>query len=199
MGLKERFIRFRSFWIFPLLAAAALYVTFTVEHESRFRDLAWLFPLGLLTWTALEYGMHRFIFHIRLQNRRLRFLLNASHHAHHAAPRDPSKVLVNPLYGLAISIGLFSLLYLSFGRLWQAAGVMAGIWAGFLYYETVHYRVHLTTASSGLIARQRRAHFYHHFVDSQRCFGVTNPFWDYVFRTAGPQRIAHSAIRNPHL
>jgi len=61
---------------------------------------------------------------------------------------------------------------------------MVGIWIGFLYYETVHYRVHVGDANRGWIARQRRMHFHHHFRNSKQSFGVTTPIWDYIFKTA---------------
>lgn len=185
MTFKERLVRFRSFWIFPLLAIVLLYITARYEPESRTSDLVWLFPLGILAWTLLEYGLHRFVFHMRFQvtNARLREIVNAAHSSHHAAPRDPGKLLVHPSYGLVISAGVFWIFYIVSGSLFSAAGLIAGLWAGFLYYETVHYRVHLTASASSLIAQQRGAHFYHHFTNNERCFGVTSPLWDYVFRT----------------
>ena len=171
-----RFLRlFRSFWIFPLLAASLTYITSRIEVQRQYRELLWLFPIGVFAWTLLEYVLHRFVFHIHLDF--------ASHLSHHAAPRDPDKLLVRPHYGLGISAVLFGILYFTTGSVFTAAGVLTGIWAGFLYYEAVHYRVHLSTAPSGFIARQRRAHFYHHFTNRERCFGVTSPFWDHVFRT----------------
>ena len=185
MTLKERLYRFRSFWIFPLIAIALVYTTSRIESQARVGDLLWLLPLGMLIWTLLEYGLHRFVFHIQLpiRNARLRDIVNASHLGHHAAPRDPRKVLVQPLYGLVISAVLYGSISAITRDMFSAAGVMAGIWAGFLYYEAVHYRVHFSLSGSGLIARQRRAHFYHHFTNNKRCFGVTSPFWDWVFST----------------
>ena len=188
MSLKERLVRFRSFWIFPLLAVVLLYASFRVEPKSRLGALLWLIPLGVLMWSLLEYGLHRFVFHIRfeLRNPKLKEIINASHLSHHAAPRDPSKLLVRTSYGLFISGLLFALLWAASGSLYSTAGVLAGIWVGFLYYESVHYRVHLTHSASGLIAWQRRSHFYHHFTNKDRCFGVTSPLWDHVSRTQWP-------------
>jgi 4-hydroxysphinganine ceramide fatty acyl 2-hydroxylase len=189
MSLRERLYRFRSFWIFPLLAVVLLDLTFRAEPQSQGSDLLWLFPIGVLVWTLLEYGLHRFVFHIQIpiRNSHLREFVNASHLEHHAAPRDPTKVLVRPVYGLMISAVLYGLMYLVSGRLFSVAAVMAGIWAGFLYYEAVHYRVHFSLSGLGFIARQRRAHFYHHFTNNKRCFGVTSPLWDYVFGTRLPE------------
>jgi 4-hydroxysphinganine ceramide fatty acyl 2-hydroxylase len=189
MRIRERLKRFRSFWVFPLLAVLLTAIASGIEPERQLRELLWLFPAGVFAWTLLEYILHRFIFHIRLEleNPKIRELVNASHLNHHAAPRDPDKLLVHVPYGLAVSVLLLGILLLISGSWFSAAGVLSGIWAGFLYYEAVHYRVHLTTTPSGFIARQRRVHFYHHFTNRERCFGVTSPLWDYVFRTQLPR------------
>jgi sterol desaturase/sphingolipid hydroxylase (fatty acid hydroxylase superfamily) len=64
---------------------------------------------------------------------------------------------------------------------------MAGFWAGYAYYETVHYRIHFTAGEGWLLRRQRRAHFRHHFTNATRNFGVTTPLWDWVFQTMTKQ------------
>jgi 4-hydroxysphinganine ceramide fatty acyl 2-hydroxylase len=186
MTLKERLYRFRSFWIFPLIAAFLLYFTSQNEPQSRLSLLPWLLPLGVMIWTLLEYVLHRYVFHIQipLRNPRLREIVNASHLAHHASPKDPAKVLVHPVYGLVVSSLLYAALYGVLRNFFSAAGLLVGVWAGFLYYEAVHYRVHFNLSGSGVIARQRRTHFYHHFTNNRVCFGVTSPLWDYVFGTA---------------
>ncbi len=152
-----------------------------------------LFLSGIFVWTLLEYGLHRFVFHVQipLRNLRLRDLVNASHLSHHAAPRDPTKVLVQPVYGLVISAILYGLIYAVLRSPLSTTIIMIGIWTGFLYYEAVHYRVHFSLSPSGLIARQRRTHFYHHFTNNKRCFGVTSPLWDYVFGTTLSERTSH--------
>src|SRR5438132_8688620 len=109
MSLVERLVRFRSFWIFPLVAFLLLYLT---GRNAQARDLFWLMPVGILIWTLLEYALHRFVFHIQfpIRDPGLREIVNASHLAHHASPRDPTKLLVRPLYGLAISTVLYAAL-----------------------------------------------------------------------------------------
>ena len=185
MSLKERLFRFRSFWIFPLLAIVLVYATFRSDPQRQLRDLVWLFLLGVLAWSLLEYGLHRFVFHLSfsVRNSTVREILNASHLTHHASPRDPDKLLVRTPYALVISALLYGIFFLAFRRASLAAGLMSGVWAGFLYYEAVHYRVHLRLSDSSVITRQRRAHFHHHFTNNKQCFGVTSPLWDHVFRT----------------
>ena len=190
MSLKERLIRFRSFWMFPLIAILLVYTAFRAEPERSYSELFRMIPFGIFLWTLLEYGLHRFVFHIQkpIRSALIRGLVNASHLNHHRDPRDPSKLLVKSLYGVVVSALLLGILYAASQSLAMAAGVMTGIWAGFLYYEAVHYRVHFNLSNSPLISWQRRAHFYHHFSDSKRCFGVTSPLWDDVFGTTRPRR-----------
>jgi sterol desaturase/sphingolipid hydroxylase (fatty acid hydroxylase superfamily) len=185
MSMKERLFRFRSFGIFPVLGVILLYLSSRHDGVSRLRDLLWLLPIGIFLWTLLEYVLHRFAFHIQIpiRNPILRELVNGSHTLHHASPRDPTKVLVHPTYGIVVSSLLYGLLFFVLRDGFSAAGILVGIWMGFLYYEAVHYRVHFSLSGSGLVAHQRRTHFYHHFTNNKRCFGVTSPLWDYVFGT----------------
>jgi sterol desaturase/sphingolipid hydroxylase (fatty acid hydroxylase superfamily) len=181
MGMKDRLIRFRSFWIFPLLSAGLLYAT-SRPNPSRVPASLWLVPIGIFIWTLLEYTLHRFAFHMRFHNHVLRSLLSASHTRHHAAPRNRDQILVQTRFALAVSAAIYGAFYFAMGA-FDSAAVLTGIWLGFLYYEAVHYRAHISLADSPLLRRQRRAHFYHHFSNSAACFGVTSPLWDYVFGT----------------
>jgi sterol desaturase/sphingolipid hydroxylase (fatty acid hydroxylase superfamily) len=171
--------------IFPLIAVVLLGVISPFRPPWHLRGFVLSFGAGIFIWTFLEYLLHRFLFHIQLPitNPKVREVVNASHLLHHASPRDPSRVLVQPTYGLVVSAIAYGLIWLAVGNVFAAMLVLAGIWTGFLYYEAVHYRVHFSLSPSGLIAWQRRAHFYHHFTNNKRCFGVTSPLWDYVFGT----------------
>ena len=185
MSLRERLYRFRCFWIFPFIAFVLLYFARRAEPERPIGQTFVFFAVGVFLWTLLEYVLHRFLFHIQLpiKNPRTREIVNGSHLLHHVSPRDRNKILVHPVYGLVISALLYGFLY---AVIWNAASavvVLTGVWAGFLYYEAVHYRVHFSLSGSGFIARQRRTHFYHHFTNNKKCFGVTTPLWDYVFGT----------------
>lgn len=191
MGLGERFVRFRSFWIYPALAIMLLTLAQRWEPQNSAQYFASLFTLGIGLWTLLEYGLHRFLFHIHVRNRVLQEVLSEPHHRHHAAPRDPDQILVHPAFGLTVSVILYAILYFICRTLFAPTAILTGIWTGFLYYELVHYRVHLSLSGSAVLQNQRRAHFYHHFSDARRNFGVTSPLWDYVFRT----RFTHTSSR----
>jgi dihydroceramide fatty acyl 2-hydroxylase len=70
---------------------------------------------------------------------------------------------------------------------WQhGALIMAGTVGGYLLYEALHVRMHSPVAGGRVLRALRKHHFYHHFGDDSRCFGVTTPVWDVVFRTEFP-------------
>ncbi len=176
-------VRFASFWMYPLLSLALLAVAARWGGPTG-RPLL-LLAVGLGLWTLLEYALHRFVFHWRPANRRLKRFLAGLHLRHHGDPRNEGAILVRPGYSLTVSAIMLAVLWLALGGFGSAVWVLTGAWIGFLYYETVHYRIHKSKRSGGLLGLQRRAHFYHHFVDDDRCFGVTSPVWDWVFGTYG--------------
>jgi sterol desaturase/sphingolipid hydroxylase (fatty acid hydroxylase superfamily) len=175
--------RFPCFWLLPVIGIALLAVTKQYEGNGGIWSLLWLLPLGILLWTLLEYVLHRFVFHLRARNATLRGILDTLHQNHHADPRDIRFLLVQPAYALVISAVIASGIVAITGKPFWMAGLMCGIWAGFLAYETVHYRVHLSSSETGWIRKRRRAHFHHHFSNARRCFGVTTSLWDHVFGT----------------
>jgi len=60
---------------------------------------------------------------------------------------------------------------------------------GYLLYDMTHFHVHHHKARTRLERKLRELHMRHHFQDHTRGFGVSAPFWDYVFGTA-PKRAA---------
>jgi cyclopropane-fatty-acyl-phospholipid synthase len=133
--------------------------------------------IGLLTWTMIEYLLHRLAFHGF-----------APHYEHHAVPTDPAYI-VAPLW---LSASASAVLFTAFSiacRSWTAgASIMAGVIAGYLAYELIHLRIHSTAAGGVLLRALRRHHFYHHFASDQVCYGVTSPLWDWVFRSV-PEKL----------
>jgi sterol desaturase/sphingolipid hydroxylase (fatty acid hydroxylase superfamily) len=139
--------------------------------------------LGVLCWTLIEYVLHRFVLHLRLQANAVQRTIERLHLGHHREPRDEAKVTV-PVYGsLPIAAALLGVFRLSASS-WETAGLlMIGCMAGYLWYETVHFSIHCSRKRGRWLCRQRTNHFFHHFRDQGRCFGVTTPVWDWVYRT----------------
>lgn len=137
---------------------------------------------GYLLWTLVEYFGHRFLFHHRFRTwagRRAQFLIHGVHHDH---PNDPLR-LVMPLL---MSVPIMTLAWAVFRTLLGPTlclPVLAGFIAGYLAYDILHYYVHHARPKSTVGRVLRFRHMHHHFRDDTTCFGVSAPWWDYVFGT----------------
>jgi sterol desaturase/sphingolipid hydroxylase (fatty acid hydroxylase superfamily) len=155
---------------------------------------------GALTWSLLEYLIHRWMGH----DRRFRRTPFAVEHIRHHIEGDyfaPSwkKVVIAVVVG-AVLAGPAILVA------GAAAGVsyVAGLLGFYGFYELVHRRIH-THPGIGPYGRfLRRHHFRHHLVDGRANHGVTSPLWDHVFRTYQraerilvPPRLAMSWLLDP--
>ncbi len=175
-------MRFSSFWIYPIASFLLISLGQTREPERSAVDYIILIPFGIVLWTLIEYGLHRFFFHWHPQNRSLASFVSGFHLVHHGQPRDPKCILARARTTLPLSAIILGLAYGATGSTTSATGIAVGVWAGFLYYEWVHYSVHTSGSTFGLDGHRRR-HFRHHFVNERKCFGVTSPVWDFVFGT----------------
>jgi dihydroceramide fatty acyl 2-hydroxylase len=143
---------------------------------------------GYLFWTLTEYWLHRLVFHFEPQEglgARLHWIIHGVHHDH---PNDPMRLVMPP----SVSVPLATLFCLGFvAVLGLPAGYVfsAGFLGGYLLYDMTHYHMHHHTPRTRLGRRLRALHMRHHFQDDTRGFGVSAPFWDYVFGTAHRRRV----------
>lgn len=146
---------------------------------------------GIALWTPIEYVVHRYVLH-RL----------APHYQHHDEPETLAYIFAPLWLSGGFALALWGLLWLATGSWQRAALVEAGTVSGYLFYEALHVRMHSPIAGGRLLRVLRKHHFYHHFADDSRCYGVTSPVWDYVFRTKsayhGPTTIDGSAHFDVH-
>lgn len=170
----------------PLLA---LFVVWNARADG-FEDPAWPFLIagGLLLWTLFEYLMHRFAFHYPFPWKRARAVQAELHLTHHARPDELELITAGLPFSLPIAVVILVLLWLGLGTWERASLAMAAVMAGYLCYETVHFSVHTRVRGGPLLRAWRHHHFLHHFSDASRCFGVTSPLWDIVFRTGARPR-----------
>lgn len=135
---------------------------------------------GVAIWSLSEYLIHRYLFHFVPRSRIGVALAYLSHGVHHAYPRDPHRLVLPLVVSAPIGAVLFAAAILA-GP--SAFPLLAGFALGYLSYDLIHYRIHAYEADSGVFKWLRRYHFQHHFSAPDRQFGVSSPFWDYVFRT----------------
>ena len=107
----------------------------------------WLTGLGL--WTLVEYGLHRFLFHLDyyLPDNRvaltLHFLL---HGIHHYLPMDRLRLVMPPTLFLALATPFWKLAHTIFFYDWYVAtAVFCGGIFGYICYDLTHYFLHHKT------------------------------------------------------
>jgi sterol desaturase/sphingolipid hydroxylase (fatty acid hydroxylase superfamily) len=166
----------------PVLAIQAAWAL----HARTFSPWngAGIFVSGLLSWTLLEYGLHRFSFHTRSQSPFLKPFNSGLHLLHHRSPSDQRYIASPVILALPVYLLLVAGARLVLGSPDRALFAGSGLLLGFLIYEQIHYRTHLKPAKSAWMRHLKRHHMAHHFVDSQNLFGVTSDFWDRIFGTS---------------
>jgi sterol desaturase/sphingolipid hydroxylase (fatty acid hydroxylase superfamily) len=143
--------------------------------QARAPAMAAFVVLGLAAWTAIEYGLHRFVLHGLQPFSRW----HAAHHERPAAWIYAPTVLV-----AALMFTLVFLPALAAGGIWRACALTLGVLAGYLAYAVIHHAMHHGRAQ-GAWLKQRRFHHARHHRRAARpvCYGVTSAFWDRAFGT----------------
>lgn len=149
---------------------------------------------AVFVWTLFEYLLHRFAFHLEGETgwrKRFTFIV---HGLHHDAPNDRMRLVMPPFPAVVLA----AILYPTFRLFWGPVLVdpfFAGFTLAYLWYDYTHYAIHHFKPITRYGKFIKQYHMVHHFVHGESKFGVSNPLWDYVFRTEGaPTR---SVARTP--
>ena len=181
-GLLDRLSRVHP-GVPPLVFAPLIAVLFALGQEGYQAPgvIAWLTG-GWLFWTLLEYWMHRVVFHFEPEKglgARLHWIIHGVHHDH---PNDPMRLVMPPSVSVPLAALFYGLFVIVLGT--PAAHLFgSGFLTGYLAYDMTHYHLHHHTARARVAKFLYELHMRHHFQDDTRGFGVSAPFWDYVFGT----------------
>lgn len=129
--------------------------------------------VGAASWTATEYGLHRFAMHAP-RGRGLPSVEHLKHHADVTYFSPASKKLVSAAGTTAFAYPVTAALA---GRRWATA-FTTGLIATYFAYEVAHRRAHTHPPRNRYGRWVRRSHLHHHFGAPMRNFGVTTPVWD---------------------
>ena len=159
------------------------YMLYAAFFQSKLSVLivAGLFPLGVLSWTLLEYIIHRYVFHYEPKSRfgnRLHFIV---HGVHHDYPNDARRLVMPPSVSIPLAIVFWVLFAITFGRF--APPISAGFGFGYVCYDSIHFAIHHFAMKRGVWSWLKQYHLHHHYKDDHAGYGVSSPLWDYVFRT----------------
>ena len=138
------------------------------------------FLAGILSWSFIEYLMHRFFFHVILDSKLLRKIYYALHGVHHDYPLDEKRTLMPPLPGLIFALIYLGIFYLILGHI--AFYFVGGVAIGYLTYSSLHHAIHLYKAPK-ILQKLWTHHLLHHYQEPDKAFGVTSTLWDRIFMT----------------
>lgn len=138
---------------------------------------------GYVFWTLTEYWLHRIVFHFEPEDgigARLHWMIHGVHHDH---PNDPRRLVMPPSASIPLAV-IFLIIFWTVLGAGYAPAFGAGFLIGYLAYDMIHYHVHHHRPRTAIGRRLRESHMRHHFQDDETGYGVSAPYWDYVFGTA---------------
>ena len=175
--------------VFAVYAVSLLYWSVTHTSLSAGTTIG-MFILGFLSFTLVEYLVHRYVYHLSTHTEwRRKFQYNA-HGVHHEFPKDKDRLAMPPLLSITVATILLLLFRLVMGDF--AFAFLPGFLVGYAYYLSVHYVVHIYQPPKNFLRALWVNHSVHHYKDGDVVFGVSSPLWDYVF---GTMRDKHKSSR----
>lgn len=140
-----------------------------------------LFIVGLITFTWVEYMVHRYLFHLKPYTELRAKLQYTIHGVHHEFPKDKDRLAMPPLLSITIATILLLLLKVIMGDFVFA--FLPGFIVGYASYLAVHYMVHAYAPPKNFLKALWVNHSVHHYKDGEVVFGVSSPLWDYIYGT----------------
>ncbi|CAB4395724.1 Inositolphosphorylceramide-B hydroxylase [Rhizophagus irregularis] len=144
-----------------------------------------LFLIGIVMWTLLEYGIHRFLFHVDaiLPDHPYALCVHFTLHGiHHYLPMDKLRLVMPPVLGFAIAIPIIQIVYsifpVSIGH-----GLIAGAVFGYICYDLTHYHLHHAKPFGKHLREMKTYHLAHHYKNYELGYGITSKIWDTFFGT----------------
>lgn len=136
---------------------------------------------GIVLFTFVEYAMHRYLYHIPAETEKRKRFQYVIHGVHHDHPRDKSRLAMPPLLSLFLAFLFIGLFRVTMGENGYAFG--GGFLFGYSTYLLAHYAIHMYKSPKNFLGIIWKHHNLHHFVGDDGAFGVSSPFWDYIFGT----------------
>lgn len=153
-------------------------------------DTFLLLAIAMISRSLGEWFGHKYILHstrVRLLGVCIRNPVGEMHARHHATPDDIDGVHFGPMSVTGILILAYAV-----GSLWGVEFSLGFIFlcsACLLLYEWAHLVSHTAYVPKSRYFRKIVArHRYHHYEDPKRCFTVSQPWADVLFKTDLPHQ-----------
>jgi len=136
---------------------------------------------GFLTFTFVEYIMHRYLYHMEPDSKFKDKVQYSMHGVHHDYPKDKDRLAMPPFISAMYAVILYFAFDFIMGE--YAFYFLPGFLVGYAGYLGVHYIVHAFQPPKNFLKVLWVNHAIHHYKDPDVAFGVSTPIWDYVFGT----------------
>ncbi|EIT85687.1 fatty acid hydroxylase [Fictibacillus macauensis ZFHKF-1] len=143
------------------------------------------FGIGIVVFMFSEYGIHRFLFHLKTpKNQWFLKFLKRLHYDHHKTPND-LKLLFLPIWYSIPNLSILAIIFYAIVRNVPASLAFgSGLIAMLLVYEWKHYIAHRPIKPRTKFGMWlKKTHTLHHFKNENYWYGVSTPFVDALFGT----------------
>jgi sterol desaturase/sphingolipid hydroxylase (fatty acid hydroxylase superfamily) len=166
--------------IFFIYSCVLLY--WSITHTS----LSWMistgmFLLGALSFSWVEYMVHRHVFHMKTYTEIRAKMQYTMHGVHHEFPKDKDRLAMPPLLSVTIATILLLVFKVLLGEM--VFSFLPGFLVGYAAYLVIHYMVHAYQPPKNFFKFLWINHSVHHYKNGEVVFGVSSPLWDYVYGT----------------
>jgi sterol desaturase/sphingolipid hydroxylase (fatty acid hydroxylase superfamily) len=170
-----------------LLIGALLLVYAYSNAQLPGNVIVLLFLTGMITFTFVEYWLHREIYHMSTRTAWRSKLQYTIHGVHHEYPKDKTRLALPPVLGILATAILLGICYVLMGE--YAYAFFPGFLYGYTGYLFVHYLIHAYPAPQNIFKFLWVNHAIHHYKNGKVVFGVSSPLWDYVFGTMPKEKV----------
>jgi len=168
-------------WVYLPVISYLIYNAIFIYNLSS-SNIVLMFLAGIIIWTFTEYTLHRFVFHYQPSSewgKKLHFII---HGVHHDYPKDSKRLVMPPSVSIPLALFFYWIFFMMLGSI-NLMPFFSGFLTGYLFYDTTHYAVHHFNIHNKFWLAIKNHHMKHHYQDAKKGFGVSQPTWDYVFKT----------------
>lgn len=189
--------------LYPMTLFYSVYVTVALFFALRSPHpwvAAAFFAAGIPVWTLVEYLFHRYVLHGHFApgegflRRFLHERLDPLHWEHHKHPFDGHHINgeikdLLPLFFVAAPVSFIAPVY-------TLPMLLAGVVESYVLEEWIHHSVHFYNFQNPYFRYIKRFHYYHHSPKRvEQGYGLTNGFWDIIFKTRYPAPVRQALYR----
>lgn len=166
--------------IFIVFSIGLVVYAFTYSNLQNYLIIS-LFASGLLSFSLIEYLVHRFVFHMETDTELKEKIQYSFHGVHHEYPKDKGRLAMPPVVSILLACSLLYVFHLLIGE--YTFAFLPGFVLGYASYLFVHFAVHAYQPPKNFLKVLWVNHAIHHYKDHNKAFGVSSPLWDYIFGT----------------